>query len=107
MKMTITKRTILSWGLLVSLMIPMILDGLHFVIYHHHEEEDCVGLYFQAPEESHILCSYPFVTKELDNNKLSIYPFERLIEFFLTAETHLAETVNYFPNPLRGPPSKT
>ena len=107
MKKQNTNRHLVSWGLLISLTIPLILDGLHFAIYHHHEEEDCVGLHFQTPEESHILCSYPFVTKELDKNKLSISPSERLIDVFLTAETHLAETVNYFPNPLRGPPSKT
>jgi len=107
MKKQNAKRYILSWGLLISLMLPMILDSLHYVIFHHHhEEESTAALQIQNPEESHILCSFPFVTEELSEAILNISPYESIIDFFFASETHFAESGNYFSIQLRGPPNK-
>jgi len=101
------KQTLISWGLFISLMIPMLLDGLHYVIFHHHEEEEYTAtLQFQNPERSHILCSYPFVTEELNEDNISVLPYEHILDFFFASETHLAESGNYFSIQLRGPPNK-
>ena len=107
MKLQSVKHILMAWGLFISLMIPMLLDGLHYVIFHHHEEEESTAaLQFQNPEESHLLCSYPFVTEELSEATISISPYERILDFFFTSKTHFAESGNYFSVQLRGPPNK-
>ncbi|MCK5857586.1 MAG: hypothetical protein KAG64_08850 [Bacteroidales bacterium] len=107
MKKGNAKRLFLSWGLLISLMIPMLLDGLHYIIFHHHDEASHEGMQFNHHETSHNLCSYPFVTEEFTKELISITPFERIIGSFYNAEIHLIVLKPYFSNPLRGPPSKT
>ena len=106
MKNQYTNRLFIVWGLFISLMLPMLLDGLHYVIFHHHEEDAIQGIQFQNPEKSHILCSFPFVTEELGEAIISVTPYERIIAYFFHTETHLIESIAYFPNPLRGPPNK-
>lgn len=99
--------SIISWGLFISLIIPMLIDGLHYAIFYHHEEEEISALFqFHNPEESHTLCSYPFVTEEFSESMASISPFERIINFHFASETHLAKTSNYSSIQLRGPPNK-
>ena len=84
MKKQNIKRSIISWGLFISLMIPMLLDGLHYAIFHHHDkDESAIGTIVQSPEKSHTLCSYPFVTEEFLENSIIVTPFERIIEFHL------------------------
>jgi len=107
MKKQNIKQSIISWGLFISLMIPMLLDGLHYAIFHHHDNvESIIGTQVQTPEKSHILCSYPFVTEEFLENNIIVTPIERITESHFSTETHIAEHHPYFPNPLRGPPTK-
>jgi len=105
MKKQNAKRYILSWGLLISLMLPMLLDSLHYVIFHHHDEEgSTASLQFQNHEESHILCSFPFVTEEFTNNAISVSPSERIISFYFATKIFSIAPKRIFSNPLRGPP---
>ncbi len=97
-------RQIMSLGLLFSLILPMALDALHYAIFHHHEEDQSSGLVFQANESSHIVCSFPFVTKEYSENIFYIHVFERILDIWVPAEISISKVVSYFPNPLRGPP---
>jgi len=101
------KRYILSWGLLISLLLPMVLDGLHYVIFHHHEEEISAELQFQNHEKSHILCSYPFVTEEFTNATISVSPTERIISFYFATKIYSIAHNSLFSNPLRAPPSES
>ncbi len=97
-------RQIMSLGLLFSLILPMALDALHYAIFHHHEEDQNKELVFQVNENSHTVCSFPFVTKEYSKITFSIHVFERILDIWVPAEISISKVVSYFPNPLRGPP---
>ena len=100
------KRQFLSWGLFISLMLPMSLNNLHYVIFHHHlKDYSKNSLQYQDNEDSHILCSYPFNTEELTNSFILHSPFERIIAYLSPKKIFFTELIGRFSNHLRGPPS--
>jgi len=108
MKTQSVKYIFMAWGLLISLTIPLLLNAMHYVIFHHHQEETLpVGLQFQSAKDNHILCSYPFVTEELSNASVHISPKEYLLYCIFTSETIFTNSGNYLIIRLRGPPNKT
>ena len=94
----------MSWALLFSLIFPMTLDAMHYVIFHHHGEEHESLTVFEAHENSHTVCSFPFATEEYSETLFDIHTFERILDIWIPAEISFSKNISYFPNPLRGPP---
>ncbi|RUA28411.1 MAG: hypothetical protein DSY76_04430 [Bacteroidetes bacterium] len=100
------KRLILSWGLFISLMLPMSLNNLHYILFHHHLNDfSKQNLQYQNNEKTHSFCSYPFVTEELATDFVLLTPFERIIAYLSPGKIFFTELIARFSNHLRGPPS--
>ena len=104
MKMRNRNRTVGALVLLLSLLLPLMLDAAHYLLFEHHEHSDSGVLSFHKKESSHILCSYPFVTEEFSVATIEIQRPELLLHTFTLLYTPFVKGLRIFTVQGRAPP---
>jgi hypothetical protein len=105
MKTKIRNRKLKALALLLSLMLPLILNAAHYLLFRHHEQNPVFSLQLKEKESSHILCSYPFVTEEFTPASIEIQRPEFILHTRIITNASSVKSLNIFTVQGRAPPA--
>jgi hypothetical protein len=105
MKKKNRNRNLKAIVLLLSLVLPLIINAAHYLLFQHHEQDLSFSLRLEEKENSHILCSYPFVTEEFSPAIIRIQRPEIFLHIPATTKRTLINNLRIFNIQGRAPPA--
>jgi len=96
----------LTVSLILALLIPMGVDGAHFLIFHHHKStvKTAKTAFYQA--ENHNICQYEFATEIVDNQNIIVSNISTYFESSVEQKVESPKKTTLLYVSLRAPPTE-